>query len=56
MKMLGRTTSDFCCELLGVPEGYEMEAVLSIGVSVNSAPAPRTLDGADMSKVHWGSF
>ena len=50
MKMLGRTTSDFCRELLGVPEGYEMEAVLSIGVADNSAPAPSTLDEAEMSK------
>lgn len=56
MKMLGRTTSDFCCELLGVPEGHEMEVVLSIGVADNSAPAPRTLDEADMSKVHCGSY
>lgn len=56
MKMLGRTTSDFCRELPGVPEGYEMEAVLSIGVADNSAPAPRTLDEAEMSKVHWGSY
>ena len=54
--MLGRTTSDFCCELLGVPEGHEMEAALSIGVADNSAPAPHTLDEADMSKVHRGSF
>ena len=54
--MLGRITSDFCRELLGVSEGHEMEAVLSIGVADNSAPAPRTLDEADMSKVHWGSF
>lgn len=52
----GRPTSDFCRELLGVPEGYEMEAVLSIGVPDESAPAPHTLDEADMGKVHWGSF
>ena len=35
---------------------FEMEAVLSIGAADNSAPAPRTLDEAEMSKVHWGSY
>lgn len=52
----GRSTSDFCRDLLGVPEGFEMEAVLSVGVPDGSAPVPHTLDEADSSRVHWGVF
>lgn len=51
----GRSTDEFVRELLGVPEGLSLEAMLSIGVpAVHSAA--RTLDDADMSKVHWGRF
>ncbi len=51
----GRTTDEFCRELLGVPDTYELEAVLSIGVP--AAPAhPHTEDETDWSKVSWGSF
>lgn len=51
----GRTTSDFVREALGVPEGLELEAILSVGVPFES-PVPRTESDADMAKVHWDRF
>ena len=51
----GRPTEEFVRELLGVPESLTLEAMLSIGVPVKR-PAARTLDDADMSKVHWERF
>ena len=51
----GRSTDEFVRELLGVPEGLTLEAMLSIGVP-DKRPAARTLDDADMSKVHWERF
>lgn len=51
----GRSTSDYVRDLLGVPEGYELEALLTVGVPKDH-PAPHTQDEADLSKVHWGRF
>lgn len=51
----GRSTDEFVREVLGVPEGLSLEAMLSIGVPAKR-PAARTLDDADMSKVHWERF
>lgn len=51
----GRTTSESACELLGVPEGLELEAMLSIGVPAK-CPAAHTEGDADMTKVHWEQF
>lgn len=49
------TTGDYVREILGVPENYELEAILSIGIPAKR-PAARTLEDTDMSKVHWGRF
>lgn len=51
----GRTTNELVRELLGAPEGLELEAVLSVGVPAQ-CPAARTEDDADMTKVHWERF
>ena len=51
----GRSTNEFCREALRVPEGYELEAVLAIGVPA-AQPKPHTAEDVDMSKVHWGMF
>lgn len=51
----GRTTSDTVRELLGAPEGLELEAMLSIGIPATQ-PAPHAEDDTDMAKVHWDRF
>lgn len=51
----GRSTGEFVREVLGIPEGLTLEAMLSVGVPAKY-PAPRTMDDLDMSKVHWGQF
>ena len=51
----GSSTSDFVRRALGVPGGYELEAILSLGVAAKQ-PAPHTPEDADMSKVHWERF
>ena len=51
----GRSTDEFVRELLGVPEGLSLEAMLSIGVPAKR-PAAHTLNDIDTSKVHWGRF
>lgn len=51
----GLTTDAFCRDLLGVPEGYMLEATLSLGIPAQE-PVPHTLDDADMGKVHWETF
>ena len=47
----GRPTGDIARELLGVPEGYALEAILSLGVPVEH-PAPRELADDVRAKVH----
>lgn len=51
----GRTTEEFCRELLAVPEKYRLEAILSVGVPVKH-PEAHTLDEANMEQVHYGRF
>lgn len=51
----GRTTEEFCRELLAVPEKYRLEAILSIGVLVKH-PDAHTLDEVNMEQVHYGRF
>ena len=51
----GCSTDEFVRELLGVPEGLTLEAMLSIGVPAKR-PAAHTLNDIDASKVHWERF
>lgn len=51
----GRTTEDFVRDLLGVPAGWKLEALLTVGVPANHA-VPHTLDEVEPEKVHWDAF
>lgn len=46
----GRTTEAFCRERLALPEDWALEAILSLGIPVESPP-PHTLEEADWGKV-----
>lgn len=50
-----RTTESFLRELLGYPEHYRLEAVLSLGMPENH-PEPHSLDELPREKVHWEKF
>ena len=47
----GMTTEEFCRQLLQVPKRYQLEAILSVGVT-EKHPDPRSLEEAELSKVH----
>lgn len=49
------TTEDYLRKLLDYPEGYKLEAILSLGMPQNH-PAARTLDELPMEKVHTEFF
>lgn len=51
----GRTTEEYLREVLGYPENYRLEAVLSLGIP-QSHPAGRELSELPMEKIHWGKF
>ena len=48
----GRTTEAYIKELLGVPEKYKLEAMLSLGVP-NEFPEGHKLEELPKEKVHW---
>ena len=47
----GMTTEEFCRQLLQVPKRYQLEAILSVGVT-EKHPDPRSLEEAELNKVH----
>lgn len=49
------TTRDYVANLLGLPDGYELEAILSLGIPASHAPA-RVVDDELLSKVHHEKF
>lgn len=49
------TTRDYVANLLGVPEGYQLEAILSLGYPAEHAPA-RQVDDTLLAKVHYERF
>lgn len=51
----GKSTEDYGRELLGVPENFALEAILSIGVSVER-PNGYTVEDLKEEKVHWEKF
>ena len=51
----GRTTEDYIKELLGVPENYKLEAMLSLGIP-DEFPEGRKIEDLPMEKVHWEHF
>lgn len=51
----GQTTEEFCQRLLGVPENFALEAILSIGVPAER-PAGYTVEDLKEEKIHWEKF
>ena len=51
----GRTTEEFIRDLLGIPDQYGVEAVLSLGMPKDH-PAAYSLDELPMEKVHKEKF
>lgn len=51
----GRTTEAYLRELLGYPEHYRLEAMLSLGMPENH-PEPHALEELLTEKVHWEKF
>ena len=51
----GRTTESYIQELLGVPENYKLEAMLSLGIPAEF-PMPHSLEELPKEKLHWEEF
>ena len=51
----GQSTESFCRELLGVPEQFALEAILSIGVPAER-PSGYTVEDLKEEKIHWEMF
>ena len=51
----GRTTEEYVRELLGFPENYKLEAILSIG-PISQHPHPHTEEHAAVEKIHYEKF
>ncbi len=51
----GRTTEEFCRELLSVPNSYRLEAILSVGV-IENHPEPHLLQDLPMDKIHFEKY
>ena len=51
----GQTTEVFCRELLGVPEQFALEAILSSGVPAER-PKGYTVEDLKEEKIHWEKF
>lgn len=51
----GRTTEEYVRELLGVPEHYKLEAILSLGMPA-SHPEPKKLEDLMAEKIHREKF
>jgi len=51
----GRTTEEYIRELLAVPDGYCLEAILSLGVPAEHPEAHR-LDELPLEKIHRERF
>lgn len=51
----GTDTETYLRELLGFPDNYRLEAMLSLGMSDNH-PKPHALDELDMEKIHYEKY
>lgn len=51
----GQESGTYVKDALEIPEGYEVEAILSLGV-FEKAEEPRDWNETEMSKVHWEKF
>ncbi|MDO4312002.1 MAG: nitroreductase family protein [Eubacteriales bacterium] len=53
--MSGEESGIYVKEILEIPEHYEVEAILSLGIP-EKAEDPRNWDETEQNKVHWGKF
>lgn len=53
--LLRKDSGIYVKELLGIPSYYEVEAILSLGIS-KKAEEPRTWNETEQNKVHWENF
>lgn len=53
--LLRKDSGIYVKELLEIPNDYEVEAILSLGIS-KKAEEPRIWDEIEQSKIHWGNF
>lgn len=53
--LLREDSGTYVKELLKIPDYYEFEAILSLGIS-KKAEEPRTWDKTEQNKIHWGNF
>ncbi len=51
----GQATEEFCRELLGVPENFALEAILSIGVPEERSKG-YTVEDLKEEKIHWEKY
>ncbi len=51
----GESTEEFCRRLLNVPEKYQLEAILSVGVLENH-PKAYSLEELEMGKIHYETY
>lgn len=51
----GETTEDYIRDLLGVPENYRLEAIMSLGMPAET-PAAYELDNLSWNKIHNETF
>ncbi|MBQ4340226.1 MAG: nitroreductase family protein [Firmicutes bacterium] len=51
----GQSSAEFVRDLFGVPQRYELQAILSLGIPAEH-PEPHKLEELDQSKVHWEKF
>ncbi len=51
----GRSAEEHLRELLGYPENYGLEAILSLGMAITH-PEPRKLEELPVEKIHWERF
>ena len=51
----GQSTEEYCRNLLGVPENFALEAILSIGVPAER-PMGYTVEDLKEEKIHWEKF
>lgn len=52
---LRKDSGAYVKELLAIPGYYEVEAILSLGIS-QKAEEPRTWDKTEQNKIHWETF
>lgn len=53
--LLRKDSGTYVKELLGIPDYYEVEAILSLGIS-EKKEVPRAWDETEENKVHWKHF